>query len=100
MTRRGYSREFKLGLMRQWATGERSCAQLVREHGVGQSVLYRWREEYRRHGEEAFGERAVGDVEALRRQIAQLEQALGKATFENELLKRGLQLARSGSERP
>jgi transposase len=100
MTRRGYSREFKLELMRQWAAGERSCAQLVREHGVGQSVLYRWREEYRQHGDDAFGERAGGDVDALRRQIAQLEQALGKATFENELLKRGLQLARSGSERP
>ena len=100
MTRRGYSREFKLELMRQWAAGERSCAQLVREHGVGQSVLYRWREEYRQHGDDAFDELAGGDVAALRRQIAQLEQALGKATFENELLKRGLHLARSGSERP
>jgi len=99
MTRRGYSREFKRELMRQWTAGERSCAQLVREHGVGQSVLYRWREEYRQYGDDAFSERAVTDVEALQRQIAQLEQALGKATFENEVLKRGLQLARSGSAR-
>ena len=58
MTRRGYTREFKLELMRQWAAGERSCAQLVREHGVGQSVLYRWRDEYRQFGEDAFSERA------------------------------------------
>jgi transposase len=100
MTRRGFSREFKLELMRQWAAGERTCAQLVREHGVGQSVLYRWRDEYRQYGEDAFSERAVTDVGALQRHIAQLEQALGKATFENDLLKRGLQLARGRSDTP
>lgn len=94
---RANPREFKLELMRQWESGERSCAQLVREHGVGQSVLYRWREEYRRHGELAFAEAAVSDLEALQRQVAQLEQALGKATLENQVLKKGLQLARSRS---
>ena len=100
MTRRGYSREFKLELMRQWAAGECSCAQLVRTHGVGQSVLSRWREEYRQFGDDAFGERTITDGEALHRQIAQLEHALGKAIFENEVLKRGLHLARSGSAKP
>jgi transposase-like protein len=100
MTRRGFSREFKVELMRQWAAGERTCAQSVREHGVGQSVLYRWRDEYRQYGEDAFAERAVTDVAALHCHIAQLEQALGKATFENEVLKRGLQLARGQSDTP
>lgn len=94
---RTYAREFKLEVMQQWEAGDRSCAQLVREHGVGQSVLYRWRDEYREHGEAAFSEAAISEVDALRRQVAQLEQALGKTTLENQLLKRGLQLARSRS---
>lgn len=97
---RTYPREFKVEVMRQWESGERTCAQLVREHGVGQSVLYRWRDAYRDHGEAAFSEAAISDLEALRRQVAQLEQALGKATLENQLLKRGLQLARSRSSMP
>ena len=97
---RTYARVFKLELMRQWASGERSCAQLMREHGIGQSVLYRWRDEYRQHGEAAFAEATLSEVETLRRQVAQLEQALGQATLENQLLKRGLQLGRSRSGTP
>ena len=94
---RTFAREFKLEVMRQWAAGERSCAQLGREHGIHQSVLYRWREEYAQFGERAFSEAAVSEVEALQRRVADLEQALGKATLENQLLKRGLELARSRS---
>lgn len=94
---RAYQPEFKLEVMRQWEGGERTCAQLVREHGVGQSVLYRWRDAYREHGEAAFAEAAISELEVLQRQVGQLEQALGKATLENQLLKRGLQLARSRS---
>jgi transposase len=97
---RTYAREFKLELMRQWTAGERSCAQLVREHGVGQSVLYRWRDEYREHGEAAFSEATLSEVETLQRQVARLEQALGKATLENQVLKRGLHLAQSRSATP
>ena len=94
---RVYSREFKVELMRQWTGGERSCAQLGREHGIGQSVLYRWRDEYREAGEAAFSEAALSEVDAVRRQVAQLEQALGQATLESQILKRGLHLARSRS---
>jgi putative transposase len=92
---RTYSPEFKIELMRQWEAGERSCLQLVREHGIAQSVLYRWRDAYRLHGDDAFHELALSEVEALRRRVAQLEQALGNATLENQVLKKGLQLARS-----
>ena len=97
---RVYAREFKLELMRQWTAGERSCAQLGREHDIGQSVLYRWREEYREHGEAAFSEATLSEVEALQRRVMQLEQALGKATLENQILKKGLQLAQSRSVTP
>ena len=95
-----YPREFKLEVMRQWTAGERTCAQLVREHGIAQSVLYRWAAEYRQHGEVAFSEAAITTEQAMERRIAALEQALGKATLENQVLKKGLQLAQSRSGKP
>ena len=51
-TARVFNREFKLDVCRQWATGDRSCAQLVREHGIARRVLYRWRTE---HAESELG---------------------------------------------
>lgn len=105
-TPRRFSREFKLDICRQWAAGEVSCAQLVRRHGIAQSVLYRWRADYAYRGEEAFSgepmgtgpddERSVTEA-MLRQQISDLEQALGKVSLENQLLKKGRILAASGS---
>lgn len=108
-TPRIFNREFKLDLCRQWAAGDKSCAQLMREHGITQSVLYRWRAEYAQHGEEAFsgqpgtsgGAAGTSTTEALLLQrIAELERALGKATLENQILKKGRSLVASRSGRP
>lgn len=104
---RVFAREFKLQVCRQWAAGERSAAQLIREHGIAHSVLYRWRAEYAQYGEDAFSghpgtsgiEPGTSTSEALLLQrIADLEQALGKATLENQILKKGRRLAASPSD--
>ena len=97
---RVYDREFKLRLMRQWEAGERSCAQLVREHRLAQSVLYRWRATYRQLGDNAFREVAVTVEHQQGERIASLERALGQLTLENQILKKGLQLAQSRSAKP
>jgi transposase-like protein len=108
-TPRVYPREQKLTICRQWAAGERTCAQLVREHGIAQSVLYRWRAEYAEYGEDAFSgqpgtsgaEPGTSTTEALLLQrIAELERMLGKTTLENQLLKKGRILAASRSGTP
>jgi hypothetical protein len=59
-------------------------------------LLSRWRAEYAERGEQAFAVQPVNEVEALRAQIAELEQFCGQLALENKLLKRALQ--RSGSE--
>ena len=106
---RFFDREFKLTLCRQMASGERSCAQLVREHGVVQGVLYRWRAEYAERGEDAFSspswsrtvEPGTHANEALLLQrIHALERALGQATVENQILKKGRALAASRTGTP
>jgi putative transposase len=46
MQKRVHSREFKLEVVRQVASGEKRPAQLCREYGLAESVLSRWRKEY------------------------------------------------------
>lgn len=99
MTRgRTYTREFKLELVRQIASGERRPAQICREHNLADGVLWRWRREYAERGEAAFAPPAPDSTEALQRRIAELEQCCGQLALENMILKKGRELAalRSG----
>jgi transposase len=103
VTKRSFSREFKLHVVRQLVSGEKRFAQLCREHNLCQTLLRRWREQYDQRGENAWLDQDDGrlvDSEAQTR-IAALEAALGRATLENEFLRHALQLARKGgSVRP
>jgi transposase-like protein len=98
MTKRSFSREFKLQVVRQLVSGEKRFAQLCREHNLCQTLLRRWRDQYDQRGENAWLDREDGrlvDPEAQTR-IAALEAALGRATLENEFLRHALQVARKG----
>ena len=98
VTKRSFSREFKLQVVRQLVSGEKRFAQLCREHNLCQTLLRRWREQYDQRGENAWLGPDDGrpvDPEAASR-IAALEAALGRATLENEFLRHALQLARKG----
>ena len=87
---RTYTREFKMELCRQVATGEKRPAQLCREHNLAESVLLRWRKEYEARGEAAFTEKQLSANEAYEAKIAELERFCGKLALENEILKKGL----------
>lgn len=91
---RTFSREFKLAVVRQVETGARP-AQVCREHGLAEPVLWRWRREYGERGEAAFGPRESGDPRVLERRIAELERFCGQLALENAVLKKGLSLAAS-----
>ncbi|MFN8591824.1 MAG: transposase [Thermomicrobiales bacterium] len=87
---RTYSREFKLEVVHQVASGAKRPAQVCREHGVANSVLDRWRQEYAARGEAAFSPREPDGQEALQRRVAELERLCGQLALENAALKRGL----------
>ena len=87
---RTFSREFKLEVMHQLERGERRPAQLCREHGLADGVLWRWRREYAERGEAAFGPREPDGEEAPKQRIAELERFCGQLALENQALKRGL----------
>jgi transposase len=71
MKRRVHSREFKLEVVRQVASGEKRTAQICREHTLANSVLDRWRKEYEQRGEAAFTEKEATEQEALERKVAE-----------------------------
>lgn len=51
MRGRPHSREFKLSLIRQLASGEKRPAQVRREHSLAASMVARWRQEYDLRGD-------------------------------------------------
>jgi transposase len=100
--KRSFSREFKLQVVRQLASGEKRFAQLCREHGLCQTLLRRWRDQYQARGENAWREqeptRHVGEDPQAR--IAALEAALGRATLENQFLRHALEAVQKGGLEP
>ena len=87
---RVHSREFKLALVRQVASGERRPAQVCREHGIAEGLLLRWRREYEERGEAAFAAPQLCETESLRRRVAELERLCGQLALENAVLKGAL----------
>jgi transposase-like protein len=61
MQKRMHSREFKLDMMHQIASGQKQPAQLCREYNLYESLLSRWRREYRERGEAAFLPQQFGE---------------------------------------
>src|SRR5918995_4613233 len=94
---RVFSREFKLSVVRQVASGERRPAQICREHGLGESLLLRWRREYEARGEAAFAPHQPSEAEALQRRVAELERLCGQLALENAVLKGALTCSPSRS---
>ena len=65
MLGRTVSREFKLEVCQQLATGEKRPAQICREHQLVQSLVQRWRKQYEQHGELAFTPRPTSEITSL-----------------------------------
>ena len=54
MRGRTHSREFKLTIMQQLASGEKRPAQVCREHNLAPSLVVCWRQDYDARGEAVF----------------------------------------------
>jgi putative transposase len=90
MSGRVHTREFKLMVVRQLASGEKRPAQICREHNLADSVVSRWRKEYEQRGEEAFLSAPSSEPPTAEAKIAELERFCGQLALENALLKKAL----------
>jgi transposase len=91
MPGRTYSRESKLAIVRQVASGDQRPAQICREHNLDESVLLRWRKEFDARGEAAFTPREGAESAGLEQRVAELERFCGQLALENQILKKALQ---------
>ena len=98
MRGRPHSREFKLNIVRQLASGENRPAQVCREHNLAASMVARWRQEYDLRGEAAFAPAQPTQSEALEAKVAELERFCRQLALENAVLKKALQLLPSKSD--
>jgi transposase len=97
MTKKSYTREFKLKVVQSVEAGELRPAQACREYQIAESVLNRWRHEVRLRGTDAAFTplttlTATLDYEA---RIAELERVCGQLAVENAALKKALQRVQS-----
>jgi transposase len=88
LSRRRFTREFKITAVRRLQQGE-SVGVLARALEVNPSVLHRWREEYRDGPGKAFPGSGRRGTEPER--VAQLERKIGQQALEIDFLKGCLQ---------
>lgn len=91
VSRRTFTREFKLSLCREIESGSLSKGEACRKHALSQTSLSKWVSQYRAKGEDAFdgGDWRVATLTPETR-VRELEAALGRAHLEIELLKDAL----------
>jgi transposase len=66
--------------------GNKTIAELCREHDIADSLLRKWREQFLAAGAQRLsGGAERTEVDDLRRQVSRLERALGRKTMEVEV---------------
>jgi transposase len=83
---RKFTAKQKLELVVASFRGDRSIAELCRDHDISESLLRRWRDQVLEAGAERFADGADRSAQPeQRRRIAELERALGRKTYELEV---------------
>ena len=92
MSRRSFTREFKLAICREIESGLSTQGAACRQHGLSPTGLKKWLDQYRAKGEEAFQGEAWREAGASPdARVRELEAALGRAHLEIDLLKFALE---------
>lgn len=87
LSRRTFSREFKLAAIAELKKGRR-LGEVARSLDLNPNVLYKWRKELERDPENAFAEKPELTPSA---RVAELERKIGRLAMENDFLKKALQ---------
>jgi transposase-like protein len=88
--RRKFSPQFKSQVVLQLLSGERSMAELCREHQLTSQMIGTWKQQFLAAATQAFESDATNNAEQER--IAELERMVGKLTMELEIAKKASRL--------
>lgn len=98
--RRSFTPEFKAEVVLQYLAGQKSVAEICREHRLKDSLFYRWKDEFLAGAAQAFVRGAGQQTQAAATErIAELERMVGRLTMELEAAKKASQLLNSRSSR-
>lgn len=86
-TRRKYTREFKLSVIREMESGV-SVSELARKHNIHPALPGRWKKEYYEDPDNSFS--GNGNTYKLEARNAELERLVGQLYAENEFLKKAI----------
>lgn len=107
---RVYSREFKAGVAQRIASGE-SVTALHHQLQIKRSVLYRWRDAYRKDGAAGLSPQGrppglpaaprpnVGPEEAAAQRIAELERKVGQQSLDLDFLRRAFKRVKESHQK-
>jgi transposase len=84
--RRAFSAKFKAEVVLSLLTGTKTQAELCRLHELSPNLLGQWKDAFLQNAAAAFETREQTSADAAR--VAELERALGRATLENDILKK------------
>ena len=83
---RKFTAKQKVELVLASFRGDRSVAEICREHDISETLLRRWRDQMVEAAAERYQDGADRTLQAeRRRRIAELERALGRKTYELEI---------------
>ena len=86
--RRNYTREFKQEALQLWRTSGKSAQQIEDDLGITHGLLYKWRGDAQRAGEDAFP--GHGQVKASDAEMHQLRRKLAEMREERDILKKAV----------
>jgi transposase len=86
--RKSYTREFKIEALRLADTSGKTKAQVERDLGLSQGLLFHWRRELARQGREAFP--GHGRLAASDEHLRQLERENSILRQERDILKKAI----------
>ena len=88
--RRKFTAQFKSQVVLQLLSGERSMAQLCREHQLTSPMIGTWKQQFLAGATQAFESDITSNAEQER--MAELERMVGKLTMELEIAKKASRL--------
>jgi len=95
--RRKFDGQFKADAVLALLTGEKTSAELCREHGLTSQTLGNWKKQFLDNASRAF-ENGSGESNDDQR-VAELERMVGKLTRHLEIAKKASSILKSGRER-
>ena len=95
--RRTYTADFKAKVVLAILSGERTAAEICREHRIKETLVGRWKKEFLERASTVFGQDIEKSQEKER--TAELERMVGRLTMEVDILKKASHLLGSSKQR-